>query len=180
MLGTIRVGGALALLAVVVVVASAKPVAAAEQAEARDRGFTVLLDSAATSESVVPAIVAAGRAQLVAACESGPRASIRIHIEAPATAGVDADVPCATVLGEGESTGEAREALTSEASDGPIGESPQRLTPLGPILCGLTSLLTTTAQDRVCRDWRGKGSELCNVGTFGSGAMWVLACALAF
>ena len=142
------------------------------------RRFVVFVDSATTKESDIPAILASGRAELIAACESNSGASVRIYN--PMASGDYVDVSCAAVLGDEEVTGQAAAALGRSPGEGATGEAPQRLTPLGPLLCGLTGLITSAAQDRVCRDWRGRNSQFCNVGTFGSGTFWLFACAIAF
>jgi hypothetical protein len=176
MLRTFLVGCAFTLLSAV------SGVAAADPSGSTSRGFVVLVDRGVTKESVIPAILAAGRAELVAACETNPGASIRI--DNPMASGDHVDLSCAAVLGgDEEATGQTAAALTrapGAPSEGATGEARQRLTPLGPILCGLTGLITSAAQDRVCRDWRGRDSEFCNVGTFGSSSLWLLACAIAF
>ncbi len=183
---TFMVGCALALLSSVNGSVAAEPLRArasgsapgAEQSSSAMRRFVVLVDSATTKESVIPAILAAGRAELTAACESNSGAAVRIYN--PMASGEYVDVSCAAVLGGEEVTGQKAEALTRAPGDEATGEAQQRLTPLGPLLCGLTSLITTTAQDRVCRSWRGRDSQFCNVGTFGSSAIWLLACSIAF
>jgi len=186
MLRTFLVGSALALLSAVTGVAAAEPLRTSEDEPAPGAEpsgsstlrFVVLVDSATTKESVIPAILAASRAELIAACEGNSGASIRIYN--PMASGDYVDVPCSTVLDGEEVAGPAAEALPRVSGEGAIGEARQRLTPLGPLLCGLTGLITSAAQDRVCRDWRGRNSEFCNVGTFGSGGLWLLACAIAF
>src|SRR4051794_34021458 len=117
MLRTFMVGSAVALLSAVSGVAAAEPLPASEDESApgaepsgsSTRRFVVLVDSAVTKESVIPAILAASRAELIAACEGNSGASIRIYN--PMASGDYVDVPCSTVLGGEEVSGQAAGAL---------------------------------------------------------------------
>ncbi len=189
MLRTFVIGSAFALFSGA---ASAAPLSAsdgesapgAEPSSSTMQSFLVPVDSATTQESVIPAILAAGRAELIAACESNSGASVRIYN--PMASGGYVDVPCAVVLGGTEGTGQAAEALPravgapNAPNEGATGEARQRLTPLAPLICALLGGIASTAQDRVCRDWRGRNSEFCNVGTFSSTTLWSVGCWLAF
>jgi hypothetical protein len=78
---------------------------------AKGQSFEVQLPRDVTMESVVPAIVAAGHAQLAVACASTPDASIRIMH--PLASGSFEDVSCASIPSGDESTGETSAALSS-------------------------------------------------------------------
>lgn len=80
-----------------------------------------LLDNA-TAETVIPAIVEAGRDQLSTACEAYPRASVRIFN--PLVSGSYEDVTCSTILDGEESVGQSSEALTSSGEN--IGHVQQK------------------------------------------------------
>jgi hypothetical protein len=151
--------------------------ALAEQA-AEGQSFAVQLSRDVTAETVIPAIVEAARGKLAAVCESTPGASVRVVN--PLASGDFADVSCAAILSGAELAGESHQAFTSEPSDGPLGESQQSITPVGPILCGLAALLWSTAAARACYNSRGPNSEFCNVASFGSNVAWVFACGMMF
>lgn len=68
-----------------------EPVSAAEQT-AEGLSFKVKLPRDVTAETVIPAVVAAGHAELATACERTPSAAI--HILNPLTPGALALVPC--------------------------------------------------------------------------------------
>lgn len=78
---------------------------------AEGQSFKVQLPRDVMMESVVPAIVAAGHAQLAVACASTPEASIRIMH--PLASGSFEDVSCASILSGDESTVETSAALSS-------------------------------------------------------------------
>lgn len=141
------------------------------------RRFEVQLSPGTTMETIIPSIVEAGREELAAACEQTPGGAVRIlH---PLASDDHVDVSCADILG-GENIGQTSEALSTEPGGERTSEARQKLTPIGGILCGLAGLIATTAQNKVCSDWRGQNDQYCNVGTFGSGVAWIWACALAF
>lgn len=102
--------------------------APAEQA-AEGQRFEVQLPRDVTVEAVVPAIVAAGHAELAAACESMPGAAIRILN--PLASGSYEDVSCASVLEGDASSAATGGALASDECDGPIGTVQQKWSPFG-------------------------------------------------
>ena len=130
-----------------------------------------------TKENVIAQIIEAGHDQLAAVCAADPAASVRILN--PLDADEQVDIACSTLLDGGESVGPSSAALTSPGEES-IGDTQQPLTPAGPILCGLASLIATTAGATACAEWRGTNSQFCNVNNFGSGAAWLFACALMF
>lgn len=164
-----------------VLLAVAGPARAGVGEPATDPGasnaFMLRLTPNASKDDVIHQIIKAGHDQLAAACVESPGASVRILN--PLVSGDYADVACSTILDGSESVGQTSEALTSSGHE-PVGTAQQPITPVGPILCGLASLIATTAGARACADWRGSNSQVCNVGNFGSGAVWILACALMF
>jgi hypothetical protein len=149
------------------------PAPGAPQANAAPPLFEVQLRGDTTAGTVMPAMVAAAHARLVTACESTPGASVRVFN--PLASGEYADVACAAILDGGEPTGESRQPLTSKASDGPIGESQQALSPLS-LLCALGGVIAARIAAVQCERWRGPNSELCNVGNFSSNMAWAYAC----
>jgi hypothetical protein len=150
----------------------------AEQVSTAPQLFEVWLPVNTTAEDGIPALVAAAHDQLATACKSTPGASIRIFN--PLASGDYADVSCAAIRGGAESTGESRQSLTSEPSDGPIGESQQSLPPVGPFICLLAAVISATAASRACKDWRGPNSEFCNVANFTNNLAWGTACIIMF
>jgi hypothetical protein len=112
-----------------------------DEADNASQSFAVRLDRATTEENVIPRILAAGHDQLVAACEAKPAASVRILN--PLASEEYADVSCASVLGDGSTTGEARAALVTDEIDGPIGEAQQRIGPISALACGIAGIGTT-------------------------------------
>ena len=150
--------------------------ALAEQA-AEGQSFVVQLPSDVTTESIIPAIVTAGHEELASACAVTPGASIRILN--PLASGAFKDVSCASVL-QGKGTAETSAAPSGDPAGERIGEAQQPLTPVGGVLCGLASLIATTAAANECKKWRGPNSQVCGVGGFGSGLLWIYACYIAF
>lgn len=130
-----------------------------------------------SKDNVIAQILEAGHDQLAAACAADPAASVRILN--PLAADEHVDIACSTLLDGGESVAQSGAALTS-TGDESLGETQQPLTPAGPLLCGLASLIATTAGATACSGWRGTNSQFCNVGNFASGAAWIFACALMF
>ncbi len=139
--------------------------------------FMLWLDEATTAETVIPAIVTAGHAELTAACKVTPSGSIRITN--PLASGAFEYVSCTSVL-SGEETAATSAALSSEPGGERSGEARQPLTPIGGVLCGLASLIATTAAANECKKWRGPNSQFCGVGGMYSGAAWILACYVMF
>ena len=144
---------------------------------AEGQSFAVQLPHDVTTDSVIPAMLAAGHDELAAACASTPGESVRILN--PFASGAFEDVSCASVL-SGEGTAEASAARASEPAGERVGQDHQPLTPIGGVLCSIASLLAATAAANECKKWRGPNSEFCGVGTFTSGAAWIYACYLAF
>lgn len=95
--------------------------APAEEASA-SQIFEVQFEPAAQAEEAIPAIVEAGRDKLASACSGTPDASIRIMN--PLASGAFEDVPCATILGGGESAEQSSEALTRGGER--IGQAQQK------------------------------------------------------
>lgn len=145
---------------------------------AASNAFVVMPTQDTSKENVIRQIVEVGHDQLAAACAADPAASVRIMN--PLDADDHVDVACSTLLDGGESVGQSSEAPTSSSSEETVGVTQQPLTPVGPLLCGLASLIATTAGATACAEWRGPNSQFCNVGNFGSGAAWIFACALMF
>ena len=89
---------------------AADPDLGAEQAAPTAKTFEVTLRGEMTTESVVSAIVAAGREELAAACAAMPEMTIRIMN--PLASGAFEDRLCTTLLSS-EGTAEASEAFVS-------------------------------------------------------------------
>ncbi len=169
--------GVLGCAADVALTDTGDPGPALAEPTAEGQRFAVQLPRDVTTESVLPAIVAAGHDELAAACAATPGASIRILN--PLASGTFEDVSCASVL-QGEGTAETSAALSSEPAGERVGEDQQSLTPLGGLLCSLASLIATTAAANECKKWRGPNSQVCGVGGMYSGAAWVFACYFMF
>ncbi len=140
------------------------------------RAFLVDLDVTKPGDAI-DAILAAGHEQFAAACEAAPSATIRILN--PLAANDYRDVACSDILGV-ETVGNTSAALSSEPGMENVGEAREKLTPVGPILCGLLGALETGAFSKACGDWRGSSSQVCTVGGAYNTVFWIAACALMF
>lgn len=119
------------------------------------KAFVVLVPPTTTAETVIPQIVEAGREQLAAACVTSPGATARIIN--PLASGDHADVPCSTILDEGESVGQPSEALTSGGEH--LGQTQQKgvITTVACFAAGTTLFLGT--RYGVCEYGGGPGAE---------------------
>lgn len=113
-----------------------------EGAEMPAASFYVGLDRATTAESAIPQILEAGRPELAAACADSPDAMIRIFN--PFDPGAFADVPCASMLCDGERSA----APASEESGEPIAVAQQPWSPIG-LGCGIFMFGVTMAATSV-------------------------------
>lgn len=172
MLRTITIAGVLACGAMLPVLAHAD-LAHADEAQGT---FMLQLEDDTTPATVIEQIAAAGRDQLVVACESTPAATVRILN--PLASGDYADLACSTVLDN--DTWQTSAAPSNASGDGRIGEAQQRLTPVGPVLCGLLGIFEGAAMAKACSDWRGRNSQFCNVGSVYTSVAWLVACTLMF
>jgi hypothetical protein len=84
--------------------------------------FELTLPDNATAETVIPAIVEAGRDQIATACDAYPGASVRIFN--PLASGSHEDIACSTILDGEQSVGQSQEALTSGGEN--IGQVQQK------------------------------------------------------
>jgi hypothetical protein len=113
---------------------------------AEGQSFEAQLPGDITAETVIPAIVAAGRVELAAACATAPGASIRVMN--PLASSAFEDVSCSSVLQSLESTAATSASFTGNDSDGPIGTAQQKWSPFGvgcTVAVGLAALVATYA-----------------------------------
>lgn len=135
--------------------------------------FDVRLPGDTTEETVIPAIIAAGHDEIAAACESTSSASIRIFN--PLASGAYRDTPCSAIL---DRTGEANSTLTSDSSDGPIGEAQQRFSPIGLGCHVFIAGAALFASAAICSHARPHRREKrCDLGTGTSFAVLSVMCA---
>lgn len=122
-----------------------KPVPTAEPT-AEGLSFTVMLPRDITAETVIPAIVAAGHAELAAGCEGTPGAMIRILN--PLAPDAFALVSCSSVLGGFDTTSAASAMFINDGRDGSIGTVQQKWSPFGlgcTLAVGAAALVATYA-----------------------------------
>lgn len=136
------------------------------------RAFQVELRDDATAESATTAILAAGHDQFVTACHASPDVSVRIMN--PLASGAHVDVPCSAIPDRGEQTSAA--LMTHETT----GETQQRLTPLGPFLCGLTSLGISFVASSACNDVKPSERNICRGSMLASDVGWLVVCSFMF
>ena len=149
--------------------------AAAQGAEAGPadgaEAFEVRSGNGAGAEGAIPAIVAAGRAQLIAACDDAPEMTVRIFN--PLASGDHADIACSDILG-GEAFGQTSEAPSSLEH---VGQVQQKFGPISAAAC-LLGPATVFAGTRYGVCPYGKTKQVrtgCNdVGGWGSIGMSVL------
>jgi hypothetical protein len=135
------------------------------------KAFVAMPSPTMTAETVIPQIVEAGREQLAAACVVNPGASVRINN--PLASGDHVDVPCSTILDDGESVGRASEALATGGEH--LGQTQQKgvITTVACFAAG--AALFAGTRYGVCEYGGGPGAEgdrrraACNdVGGWGS------------
>ncbi|MGK4003959.1 hypothetical protein WMF31_15105 [Sorangium sp. So ce1036] len=97
----------------------------AEGEAAAPRSFEVHLGGETTTESVIPQILEAGRAELAAACADRPEAAIRIFN--PLDQGAYVDIPCASTLRDGDTS----TTTAHDQGDEQIDTAQQPLSPIG-------------------------------------------------
>ncbi len=129
------------------------PATAAEPTATPPQTFKVWLRGDTRAEAVLQPILKAGHAQLVEARESNPDLSVRVYN--PLASGVQADVPCASILRGNTRIEGSPQTLTSESVDEVTGESQQTLTPVE-LLCGLLSIGVGLASTWSCEKYPDK------------------------
>jgi hypothetical protein len=157
---------------------TADPAPALAEPPAEGQSFAVQLPHDVTTESVIPAIVAAGQDKLAAVCERTPGAGIRIAN--PLASGAFEDVQCSTILGESEMTEHASTALTSGGER--IGQTQQKFSPVGlvcsALLLGATLAWNWPGSHVGCNDPRAENPVGCQAVTSIGGGGLGLLCAL--
>ncbi|XXX74847.1 hypothetical protein WMF30_45060 [Sorangium sp. So ce134] len=135
--------------------------------------FGVQLPSDTTEENVIPRVVAAGREEIAEACERTSSVSVRVFN--PLALGVYADIPCSTIL---DDAGEVGGVRMNHQNDGRVGETQQKLTPLGVGCAAFIGAAGLVAQFGVCpRARTGRDKRRCDYWTGGGFFGLTVACA---
>ncbi len=127
------------------------------------QSFEVQVPRDITPGNVVAALVKAGRAELAAACEATPDASIRIMN--PLASGTFEVLPCASVLDSDEATAASSTALTSNESDGPVGTVQQRWSLFG-MACSVLTIGSGLVASRLLCPRATNPQDARNCGNF--------------
>ena len=152
----------------------------AGQADTPQQVFILRMDSGTTAESITPALLASAHDKLLAVCEATPDKAVRIFN--PLASGAYADVPCSALLAGDEATGETSGAFTGRESDGPIGQTQQKIGPISFLMCGPFLGGSTLFLDKVMcpRAQTEQDRRNCsNVGLGGGIALGIL-CSIPF
>lgn len=141
--------------------------------------FELTLPDNTTEETVIPAIVEAGRDQLATACEAYPGASVRIFN--PLALGSYEDIACSAILDGGESVGQTSESLMSGGEH--IGQAQQEIGPITLVGCGLMAIGAPLFANRaICPrgTTAGDRANCDSATTFGGAGLGILCLVLPF
>ncbi len=146
------------LLAVSMLTAGSAAAAPDNDGDGFTRAFAVDLDRSKPNDAIA-AVLAAGHAELAAACEEIPDGAVRIVN--PLASGDFTDVSCANILGGASGASGASATLTSDPAVERIGESRQGLGFLAPFLCGIVSMGLLKTHQGLCERQYGGNSPMC-------------------